>query len=346
MSSQTEQPVCTHYENHKILFRVGPFGVTDVLSEESITPSGGAVLVLCRAIKIEPALPLHSPPSSSLSQTQMQQQQKITQPTFLIKALLGNTTTATRSAIHARMRHEFAVLKELETHHHHHHDVEGVIRPVELITTAERGLVLVLQDQGGQTLRQLITTGSTASIINKERYGDHHQPHQKEKKRARRRKKKKKKKNLKRFFMIAIGIVEVLKRLHERGFVHRDIKPESIKVLFLPWEKDKGEGGEEVKVELLNFGICQQQYRIPHVERVKEEEREASEVEKREDSEEEEKEEEEKREGTWAYMSPEQTGRTKKRLVDHRTDFYSFGWYRHHLFFQLLCSRKLIVLFC
>ncbi len=260
--------------------------------------------------------------------------------------MLGNTTTtATRSAIHARMRHEFAVLKELEAHHQTR-DVEGVIRPVELITTAERGLVLVLQDQGGQTLRQLITA------INKARYGNHHhcqqqnnrQPHQQEKKRARRkRKKKKKKKNLERFFMIAIGIVEVLKRLHERGFMHRDIKPESIMVLFLPWEKDKGEGGEEVKVELLNFGICQQQHRIAHVERVKEEEREASEVEKREDSEEE---EEEKIEGTWAYMSPEQTGRTKKRLVDHRTDFYSLGWYRHHLFFQLLLRlTKLIVPF-
>ncbi len=91
--------------------------------------------------------------------------------------------------------------------------------------------------------------------------------------------------------------------------MHRDIKPDSIYVLFLPWKKDK----EDTKVKLLDFGICKKQQRcgIPHFEKINEEE-------------EEERETSEKTEGTWAYMSPEQTGRTK-RLVDYRTDFYSLG---------------------
>ncbi len=285
---------CTQMEP-KILFYVGPYGVTEVLQRG--TPCSS----LFRAIRKDLL------PSSPGGQGEKKKKNK--NDTFLIKALLG---AAARPSMHARLSREFSVLKELEKDH-----VEGVIRPVELFTTPEQDLVLVLQDdwhhhhqqqQHGHTLRQLITTGS-----------------------AWRRKEKEKTKgiDLKQFFMIAIGIVEVLKRLHQRGLVHKNISPDSICVL-LPPSNEEDKGDEEVKVQLLDFGICEEMHqrnstRVPKTNYQKNTTLDVEEEEEKGAEEEEEK----KTEGNWAYMAPEQTGRTK-RVVDHRTDFYSLGTYTVH----------------
>ncbi len=277
----------------KILFSVGPYGVTEVLQRG--TPCGA----LFRAIRKDLL-----PPSSPGEQCEMKKKDN---NTFLIKALLG---AAARPSMHARLSREFSVLKELEKDH-----VEGVIRPVELFTTPEQNLVLVLQDdwhqqQHGHTLRQLITTDK-----------------------AWRRKEKEKTKgiDLKQFFMIAIGIVQVLKRLHQRGLVHKNISPDSICVL-LPPSDEEDKGGEEVKVQLMDFGICEEMHqrsaRVPKTNYHKN-----TTLAK---GAEEEEEEEKKTEGNWAYMAPEQTGRTK-RVVDHRTDFYSLGTYT--VFVGIPCSN-------
>ncbi len=314
----------------KLLFSVGPYGITEALPH-CRHHEGHCNSALYRAIRTDH---LSSP---ALGQ-QLQSKSTSTTRTFLLKMLLGGA--ATRPATRAALRHEFKVLKELQDA-----QVDGVIRPVELISTPERGLVLVLQDledwhspphhhnhchccqrYHGQTLRQLIT--SIRSSTNKagrslRGLDNHHHDDGKQKK-----KQKKERIPLKQFFMIAIGIVEVLQRLHKRGYVHKDIKPESIGVLFLPLKEDKEEGGrgereEVVKVQLLDFSISEKQKQHvadTHKLREKEEEEEEEKC----CSEEEEETKEKKTEGTWAYMSPEQTGRTK-RLVDHRTDFYSLG---------------------
>jgi PAS domain S-box-containing protein len=93
---------------------------------------------------------------------------------------------------------------------------------------------------------------------------------------------------IERFLVLAEGIARALGDLHSEGVVHRDIKPENILV---------GAAGGEVK--LSGLGIASQ---LPgcHV-------RGGALI-----------------EGSLAYMSPEQTGRTSRR-VDHRSDLYSLG---------------------
>ncbi len=319
----------------KLLFSVGPYGITEALPH-CHHQDGHCNSALYRAIRTDQS-------SSALGQhLQSKSTTTTTRTTFLLKMLLGGATT--RPATRATLRHEFKVLKELQDG-----QVDGVIRPVELISTPERGLVLVLQDledwhphphhhnhchccqhHHGQTLRQLIT--SISSFSNKAERSlrgldnNHHHNDGKQKKKQKT-KKKKERITLKQFFMIAIGIVEVLQRLHKRGYVHKDIKPDSIGVLFLPLKEDKEEGGrgereEVVKVQLLDFDSSEklkQHAADTHKLGKKEEEEE-----EKYSSEEEKETKEKKTEGTWAYMSPEQTGRTK-RLVDYRTDFYSLG---------------------
>ncbi len=198
----------------------------------------------------------------------------------------------------ARLSHEFKVLKALEEDH-----VEGVIRPVELLSTPEKGLVLVMHDWQHKrrcTLRKLIDT--TYALHSIERHLQHNERAEGI--------------HLNQFFMIAIGVVEVLKRLHERGFVHKDIKPDSIHLLTTLYN-------QEIKVQLVGLDICERQQMRHHEKQHGHKldlEFETEEKKAKEDDDD----EEEKTEGTWAYMSPEQTGRTK-RLVDHRTDFYSLG---------------------
>ena len=106
--------------------------------------------------------------------------------------------------------------------------------------------------------------------------------------------------NLVEFLAIAIQLAEALHYLSQQSIVHKDIKPANI--LIHP---------ETRQVRLIDFSISsllpkeRQQLINPNV-----------------------------LEGTLAYISPEQTGRTN-RGIDYRTDFYSLG----ATFFELLTGQ-------
>jgi serine/threonine protein kinase len=89
---------------------------------------------------------------------------------------------------------------------------------------------------------------------------------------------------------LAIGVAAALRSFHERGFIHKDLKPANILV-----EPASG------KAWLMGFGIAS---RLPR-------ERQPADI-------------PEVFAGTLAYMAPEQTGRMN-RSIDSRSDLYSFG---------------------
>jgi serine/threonine protein kinase len=93
-----------------------------------------------------------------------------------------------------------------------------------------------------------------------------------------------------RFLGLAIGIAVALGKLHQRGLVHKDIKPVNILV-----------NGATGDVRLTGFGIASRLMRerqSPHPP--------------------------ETIAGTLAYMAPEQTGRMN-RSIDSRSDLYALG---------------------
>src|ERR1700754_2083270 len=92
------------------------------------------------------------------------------------------------------------------------------------------------------------------------------------------------------FLRIAIPLAGALRQVHERGLIHKDIKPSNILV-------DAASGG----VWLTGFGIAS---RLPR-------ERQAPAP-------------PEAIAGTLAYMAPEQTGRMN-RSIDARSDLYALG---------------------
>src|SRR3984957_13908601 len=96
------------------------------------------------------------------------------------------------------------------------------------------------------------------------------------------------------FLHVAIGLATALARFHQRGLIHKDIKPAHILVNAV---SENGEGAGW----LTGFGIAS---RIPR-------ERQAPEP-------------PEVIAGTLAYMAPEQTGRMN-RSVDSRSDLYALG---------------------
>ncbi len=91
------------------------------------------------------------------------------------------------------------------------------------------------------------------------------------------------------FLRLAVSLSAALRRLHERGLVHKDIKPANVLV---------NSAGE---IRLTGFGIAS---RLPR-------ERQAPDP-------------PEIIGGTLAYMAPEQTGRMN-RSIDARSDLYSLG---------------------
>jgi PAS domain S-box-containing protein len=93
-----------------------------------------------------------------------------------------------------------------------------------------------------------------------------------------------------RFLPAAIGIANALGKIHQHGFVHKDIKPANILL-----------NGAPGKVQLTGFGIASRLTR----------ERQPPEP-------------PETIAGTLAYMAPEQTGRMN-RSIDSRSDLYSLG---------------------
>ncbi len=93
---------------------------------------------------------------------------------------------------------------------------------------------------------------------------------------------------------LAIGMATALGHAHQRGLIHKDVKPENVLVTFEP-------GDDAGHVWLTGFGIAS---RLPR-------ERQAPAP-------------PEIIAGTLAYMSPEQTGRMN-RSMDTRSDLYSLG---------------------
>src|SRR5215470_3687327 len=134
-------------------------------------------------------------------------------------------------------------------------DGTWAVQPLELTNDGARP-ALVLEDTGGEALHRLL--GAPMDV--------------------------------ERFLRLAIGIATALGRLHQRGLVHKDIKPANILV--------NGTTGE---VRLTGFGIASRLSR----------ERQAAEP-------------PETLAGTLAYMAPEQTGRMN-RSIDSRSDLYALG---------------------
>jgi predicted ATPase len=134
-------------------------------------------------------------------------------------------------------------------------DASWAAQPLEFTNDGARP-VLVLEDAGGEALHRLL--GAPMDVGG--------------------------------FLRLAIGIATAVGKLHQRGLVHKDIKPANILV--------NGTSGE---VRLTGFGIASPLSR----------ERQAAEP-------------PETLAGTLAYMAPEQTGRMN-RSIDFRSDLYALG---------------------
>ena len=134
-------------------------------------------------------------------------------------------------------------------------DGAWALRPLELVREHGRTM-LVLEDPGGEPLARLLGAPMEPGC----------------------------------FLRISIGIAGAAAKAHQRGLVHKDLKPSHILV-------DCADG----KVRLTGFGIAS---RLPR-------ERQALEP-------------PETIAGTLAYMAPEQTGRMN-RSINSRSDLYSLG---------------------
>src|SRR6202140_663682 len=134
-------------------------------------------------------------------------------------------------------------------------DADWAARPVALTRYKDR-LTLVLEDPGGAPLDRLL--GRPLDVSH--------------------------------FLRIAIPLAGALRRMHERGLIHKDIKPANILV-------DAASGS----VWLTGFGIAS---RLPREHQVPAPPEVIA--------------------GTLAYMAPEQTGRMN-RSVDSRSDLYALG---------------------
>jgi len=132
---------------------------------------------------------------------------------------------------------------------------EWALHPLELVHERDRS-VLLLENPGGEPLDRLLGAPM----------------------------------ELGRFLRFAIGIANAMGKLHQRGLVHKDIKPANIVV-----------NCTDTQVRLTGFGLATRLQR----------ERQAPEP-------------LETIAGTLAYMAPEQTGRMN-RSIDSRSDLYSLG---------------------
>jgi PAS domain S-box-containing protein len=137
------------------------------------------------------------------------------------------------------------------------HELDGAwaLRPLELVRDAGR-TILVFEDAPGLPLDR--TLGAPLDI--------------------------------RRFLTLAVGITAALGKVHERGLVHKDIKPANILA-----DDRTGE------VRLTGFGIAS---RLPRQRQPPQPPETIA--------------------GTFAYMAPEQTGRMN-RSIDSRSDLYALG---------------------
>src|SRR3954464_2288177 len=135
-------------------------------------------------------------------------------------------------------------------------DAAWAVRPLKVERGSGRTMLLVLEDPGGEPLARLL--GAPLDVGG--------------------------------FLALAIGAATAIGKLHQRGLIHKDIKPANIVV-------DCADG----HVRLTGFGIASRLSR----------ERQAPEP-------------PETIAGTLAYMAPEQTGRMN-RSIDARSDLYALG---------------------
>src|SRR6266403_2724456 len=134
-------------------------------------------------------------------------------------------------------------------------DSDWAVRPLDLIRERDR-TVLVLEDPGGQPLDRVLGVPMETG----------------------------------RFLGLAIGIVAALGKAHQRGLVHKDVKPANILA-----------NCPDGRTRLIGFGIAS---RLPRERQAPEPPGVIA--------------------GTLAYMAPEQTGRMN-RSIDSRSDLYSLG---------------------
>ena len=149
------------------------------------------------------------------------------------------------------------ILKHLEREHKLRAELDSdwAVRPMELLR--ERGqIALVLEDPGGEPLDQFLKGPL----------------------------------ELTRFLSLAIGLAVALGRLHERGLIHKNLKPANVML-------DPNSG----HVWLMGFGMVS---RLPRERQTPEPPETIA--------------------GALAYMAPEQTGRMN-RSIDSRSDLYSLG---------------------
>lgn len=156
-----------------------------------------------------------------------------------------------------RLKHEFSLATEL--------DPAWAAKPIDL-TRHEGRTILVLADPGGEPLDRVLGADKAPPL---------HLPH---------------------LLRVAINLSTALGHAHQRGLIHKDLKPENVLV---------DDGGH---VWLTGFGIASQLLR----------ERQSPAP-------------PEIIAGTLAYMSPEQTGRMN-RSMDTRSDLYSLGIVLYQMF--------------
>ena len=154
-----------------------------------------------------------------------------------------------------RLEHEYSLAAEL--------DSAWAAKPIAL-TRHERRTILVFEDPGGEPLDSVLNPDKEQSV------------------------------DVTRFLSLAINLATALGHVHQRGLIHKDIKPENVLVAL-------GQSGDAGQVWLTGFGIASRLRR----------ERQAPAPPEIID-------------GTLAYMSPEQTGRMN-RSMDTRSDLYSLG---------------------
>ena len=154
-----------------------------------------------------------------------------------------------------RLEHEYSLAAELES--------AWAAKPLAL-TRHEGRTILVLDDPGGEPLDRILERSKEQPL------------------------------DLARLLRLAIDLATALGHVHQRGLIHKDIKPENVLVALEP-------GGDAGHVWLTGFGIASRLRR----------ERQAPAP-------------PEIIAGTLAYMSPEQTGRMN-RSMDTRSDLYSLG---------------------
>ena len=154
-----------------------------------------------------------------------------------------------------RLEHEYSLAAEL--------DSAWAARPIAL-TRHERRTILVLEDPGGEPLDSVLDSDKEQPV------------------------------DVTRFLRLAINLATALGQVHQRGLIHKDIKPENVLVALDP-------SGDAGRVWLTGFGIAS---RLPREQQVPAPPEFIA--------------------GSLPYMSPEQTGRMN-RSIDTRSDLYSLG---------------------